>query len=56
MNIFNTGLIDKLANEYQLFSEKWQYTLAIVGSILIAIIISYLLGSINSAIVVSKML
>lgn len=56
MNIFNTGLIDKLANEYQLFPEKWQYTLAIVGSVLIAIIVSYLLGSINSAIVVSKML
>lgn len=51
MSIFNTGLIYELT-----FSETWQIYATQVAFVILAIAVSYLLGSINSAIIVSKLL
>ena len=51
MSIFNTGLIYELN-----FTEKWQIYATQIAFIILAIAVSYLLGSINSAIIVSKAL
>ena len=56
MNIFQNGLLSKMINELQLFSEPWQYYVTLVGFVLLSIIVSYLLGSLNSAIIVSRLL
>ena len=51
MSIFNTGLLYKIT-----FTEEWQPFAMQIGFIILAIAVSYLLGSINSAIIVSKAL
>ncbi len=51
MSIFNTGLLYEFT-----FTEKWQMFAVQIAFIVIAIVASYLLGSINSAIIVSKAL
>ena len=51
MSIFNTGLIYELQ-----FTEKWQIFTTQIIFIVLSIAVSYLLGSINSAIIVSKAL
>ena len=51
MSIFNTGLLSTFS-----FSEKWQAYATQIAFIVLAIVVSYLLGSINSAIIVSKTL
>ena len=51
MSIFNTGLLYEFN-----FTEVWQVYAAQIAFIIIAIAASYLLGSINSAIIVSKLL
>ena len=51
MNILNNGLIEFLA-----FKESWQLYATFVGFVVISIIVSYLLGSVNSAIIISKLL
>ena len=52
----NKGLLDYMTNGLLLFSEPWQYTLVLLGFVLLSIVAAYLLGSINSAILISKAL
>jgi glycerol-3-phosphate acyltransferase PlsY len=56
MFIFQDGLITKMANEFHLFSQVWHYQLTLIAFVVISIAVSYLLGSVNSAIIVSKLL
>ena len=56
MSLFQDGLLSKMVNEYHLFSEIWQYQVVFFAFLFISIIASYLLGSLNSAIIVSKLL
>lgn len=56
MNIFNEGLLTRMVNEYHLFSEIWQYYATLIGFVLLSITVSYLLGSVNSAIIVSRLI
>ena len=51
MDIFQTGLIYKLQ-----FTQSWHVWAVLISSVVISIIVSYLLGSINSAIIISKIL
>lgn len=52
----NEGLITLLANECHLFTERWHYYLTLIIFVAVSIAVSYLLGSVNSAIVISKLL
>ena len=52
----NKGLLDYMTNGLLLFSETWQYTLVLLGFALFSMVAAYLLGSINSAILISKVL
>ena len=54
MSIFNNGLIYFLVNESGIIREEWQYAALNIAFILIAIAVSYLMGSINSAIIISR--
>ena len=56
MSIFQEGLLTKMVNEYQLFNEIWQYYATLLLFVILSIAVSYLLGSVNSAIIVSKLL
>lgn len=56
MSIFNEGLLTKMVNEYHLFNEIWQYYATLLFFVLLSIAVSYLLGSVSSAIIVSKLL
>lgn len=51
MSLLQNGLISKLV-----FTEAWQGYATLIGFVVISIIASYLLGSINSAIIFSKLL
>ena len=51
MSIFQTGLLYELT-----FTEYWQIYATQIAFVVLAITVSYLLGSINSAIIVSKLL
>ena len=51
MSLLQNGLISKLT-----FTEEWQAYAMLIGFAIVSIIISYLLGSINSAIIISKLL
>ena len=51
MSIFQTGLLYELT-----FTEYWQIYATQIAFVVLAIAVSYLLGSINSAIIVSKLL
>lgn len=51
MNLLNNGLISLLQ-----FNETWQVYATWIGFILLSIAVSYLLGSVNSAIIISKLL
>ena len=48
----NTGLLVYLTNNF--LKETWQYWLLYIGFIVVGIAVAYLLGSINTAIVVSR--
>ena len=54
MNLFNFGLLQYLVNNSTLARDSWQCDAVFFGFILISLIASYLLGSINSAIIISK--
>ncbi len=54
MNILNEGLLYLLKNEYQVVAEDWQYNALLVGFVILSVAVSYLLGSINSAIIISR--
>ena len=54
MNLLNNGLFYFLVNEFQLFKSEWQAYAALIAFAVLSIAASYLLGSINSAIIVSK--
>ena len=56
MNVFDKGLLTFLVNDLNLFSERWQYFVTLIAFVIISIAVSYLLGSLNSAIIVSKLL
>ncbi len=52
----NYGLLHYLFGELHLATEEWQVTLTKIGFLVFSLIAAYLLGSINSAIIVSKLL
>ena len=52
----NQGLLMYLFGELHLATEEWQITLTKTAFVLVSLIAAYLLGSINSAIIVSKTL
>ena len=52
----NYGLLQYLFGELHLATEEWHVTLAKIGFLVFSLIAAYLLGSINSAIIVSKLL
>ena len=54
MSLLQNGLLERMVNEYHLFSEIWQYNVVFIASVILTIVVSYLLGSINSAIIISK--
>ena len=54
MSLLQNGLLERMVNEYHLFSEIWQYNVLFIASVILTIVVSYLLGSINSAIIISK--
>ena len=49
----NKGLLDYMTNGLQLFTAEWQYYLVMFAFIIVSIVAAYLLGSINSAILIS---
>ncbi len=49
----NLGLLHYLTNNF--FSETWQYYITYIAFILVSMAAAYLLGSINTAIVISKL-
>ena len=51
MGILNNGLITLLN-----FNESWQVYVTWIGFVVLSIAVSYLLGSVNSAIIISKVL
>ena len=50
----NLGLLDYLVNDLKIITEEWQFWLLNIGFVLLGITVAYLLGSINTAIVISK--
>lgn len=54
MSFFNNGLVYFLVNETALIREEWHYAALNIAMLILAIAVSYLLGSINSAIIVSR--
>ena len=56
MSFLNEGLLTQLVNRYQIITEMWQFYLTLGIFVVLSIAVSYLLGSINSAIVVSRLL
>ena len=52
----NNGLWYYLANDLGVISEIWQYVLLTAGFVVISMVAGYFLGSINSAIIISKIL
>lgn len=53
MNILNNGLFNLLVSGSVIDAEGWGYYLALSGFVLVSLIAAYLLGSVNSAIIVS---
>lgn len=54
MNILNDGLLYHLVNKYHVVSGEWQYFALLLSFVIASIAVSYLLGSINSAIIISR--
>lgn len=54
MSVFNEGLLYHLVNKYHVVSEEWQYLALLFAFVIISVAASYLLGSVNSAIIVSR--
>ena len=52
----NYGLWYYLSNDLGLISESWQYVLLTAGFVVIVMAAGYFLGSINSAIIISKLM
>lgn len=52
----NHGLLIYLFGELHLATEQWQITLTKIAFIIVSLVAAYFLGSINSAIIVSKVL
>lgn len=55
MSIFQTGLLPRLVSNIGV-DEVWKFYTLQIAFVIAAIVVSYLLGSINSAIIVSKVL
>ncbi|MBE6532408.1 MAG: glycerol-3-phosphate acyltransferase [Ruminococcaceae bacterium] len=55
MSILNDGLIYLLVNKYHVVSTEWQYFALLLTFVILSIAASYFLGSINSAIIVSRL-
>lgn len=56
MTIFRDGLLFRLMSEYQISNNSTGFYLLTVGFLLLAAAVSYLLGSLSSAIIVSRAL
>ncbi len=56
MNIFRDGLLLRMMNEFEISNNSTEFYLLAVGFLIFAVAISYLLGSLSSAIIVSKAL
>ncbi len=56
MAFLNNGLIYPMITNAATNWENWQYYIALAACILAVIAVSYLLGSINSAIIISKLM
>ena len=54
MSLLNDGLLYLLVNKYHVVSTEWQYFALLFAFVIISIAASYLLGSINSAIIISR--
>ena len=54
MAIFRDGLLSLLVDKYQLSSSSNEFYLLALGFAILAIAFSYILGSLSSAIIVSK--
>ncbi len=54
MSVFNEGLLYHLVNKYHIVSEEWQYLALLFVFVIISVAAAYLLGSVNSAIIVSR--
>lgn len=52
----NDGLWFYIVNSYKISADSWQYILLTVGFAVAAMLAGYLLGSLNSAIIISKTL
>ena len=51
--IFQNGLYDLLINQNNIPRDGWESIAVLIGFIFLSVVVSYLLGSINSAIIVS---
>ncbi len=54
MSVFNEGLLYHLVNKYHIVGEEWQYLALLFVFVIISVAAAYLLGSVNSAIIVSR--
>ncbi len=54
--IFQNGLYDLLINSNKIPANGWESTALLIGFIFISALLSYILGSVNSAIIVSGLL
>ena len=56
MNIFRDGLLIRLINEFGISNSSTEFYLLTFGFVFLSVIVSYLLGSLSSAIIVSRAL
>jgi glycerol-3-phosphate acyltransferase PlsY len=56
MTIFHNGLLTELVNKYQLSNNSVQFYLLTLGFAILAIALSYIMGSLSSAIIVSRVM
>ena len=54
MSLLNDGLLYLLVNKYHVVNSEWHYFALLLTFVILSISVSYLLGSINSAIIVSR--
>ena len=54
MSVFREGLINLLIDKYEICGRSTEFYLLALGFVLISIVVSYLMGSISSAIIVSN--
>lgn len=56
MNIFRDGLLLRLTGEFNISNNSTEFYLLAIGFMILAVAVSYLLGSLSSAIIVSRAL